>query len=687
MPYTPETGAMDLIAMDMNHYRDMRDAAVRGAGDTELKAIEDAYRKDEKRILQLLNSDGIDMKDFKREHNRVFANIVMRYPEAAKCYGFVSAETAECLREDSFRNLSLDALKSQVKKTESWYTDEEGRTHTGYSYEIEAEDGLLRDAKGRSFAYGTRRRYEPSEYTEFFSKTMKGALDEIYDRVDAGMDLDEASKNPGADSLKSKRMTSEIAAMMLDDGFDDFMVQDIMNAARSLYLDGRYQENEGCTSRQDDKGHEDEKQPGDDGREQPVDKQGKAPDKEESMIFGENNGMVVAFDSYGTPQRVYGTYQPQGFMAAGFSGDVSAIEPTFSHKDTHMMAELCARLQDDIAVNNPGIARVDIVESTVSYESAMAAKGISVTCRDFLEKSVDMKLSEDGKQLSDLIGVCLYTDAPALMKDADGNDRLVATRSLNGSMKIGEVGAVLGPGCEVKAGCFADSSVKLHNCELSAPSGKPLYISMKSELTDCKVSGDGVIANTFIKDAEIFGTFDPYHTRKECGSPQNVMSRLTIGKDGRDYFGHGQKQQDTVNPKYMKSMRGFYSEQQKARHEKELAAESEKREAERLRKQAEKEKEVPENAGKKGEEDIRSRVRAVQGMRQTKAYNDADDIEGAARRRAASTPGGMDNIRAKGVAEHIMRDGVNSSQTVDSVIQEANEYMRKSTSESMQMGS
>lgn len=694
MPYSPETAAMDVIAMDLKNYRDIRDAAKNGTPKEELDAMDAAYKEDQQRIIELAMNDGVELDDFKKAHNRIFVNMVMRYPDAAKCYGMLSPETAAFLKEKTGADFGVPDIKNQVEQTASWYTDDEGIEHTGFSFDIKNSDGLLRDANGENHLYGARRRYEPEEYTEFLKAVMKDYLDDISDNIDQGMSPEHASQSLTIKGLKSRHMTEEIMTLMMDDGLDEMDVTNIRDMVRATYLDERYKTEQARQEAQMGKSSESDSQQsqsdaGDnksnfDEKSSQINAEAGQKGHEKDVILGQNNGYMSVFDSYGTEFRNYGTYDIQDFKKAGFGGDVDKIDLTLTAKDTAALADCCARLHADIAQNNPDISSGN--DATKMYLDLMERDGTAATCRDVLEKSAKMQLSQEGKQISDLIGVCLYTDAPALMKDAEGNTRLISTRTLNGSIKLGEVGAVIEGKSRVFDMCFADASVKLTDSELSAPSGKPLYVGMSSEIRDSKIAGDGVIANTYVKDAEIFGTFDPYATRKELNVSLNLTSRLLIKEDSRDYYGHGRKQTDKISPKYMKSLREFYIEQQQGQREKAMTEAAEKREAERLRKQAASEKESGKDTGPSAEDDIRSRVKAHQGMKQTKTYNDADDIEGAMRRKAASTPGGMDNKRAKGVAEHITREGVNSSQTIESILREADEYMEAADSDSMQMG-
>ena len=84
LPYDAHTAALDRIALDMRHWRDIRKP---GLSDSEKSAIESQYALDKKDLGEMTSADGLSDEDIDAQYRQISATMVVRDPSYAVMFG------------------------------------------------------------------------------------------------------------------------------------------------------------------------------------------------------------------------------------------------------------------------------------------------------------------------------------------------------------------------------------------------------------------------------------------------------------------------------------------------------------------------------------------------------------------------------------------------------------------------
>lgn len=659
LPYTPQTAAMDEIAMDMKYYNDIRKS---GLSASEKQDIRNKYEADKNQLYNFMHEDGITVADLATENHKIVANLVQQNPEARKCFGMLG-----------YQNDSYMMLKNATKQSFATI-QENGINKTVSIYQLQ-DEGLVND-DGSPFVYrfGIVEPFSKDEYTNLLYETLNPCYFNIYENKKSSAVLQEETK----DRLKEASLIFEA---MRDDGFDDEAIKEIRKQVeKNCFTNYQMsQEEKHHNAKQNEAENNETKQEAD----EEAAWEDTTSNSDKKLGIGENVSVIYASDTKSNLGPImahtesknnagempyFGHYviQPNTFVRTK-----DEFESSLTYGDKHAFTKLIYDTMNagDVPVNSQYQHFEDIA-------TRMQKNGVQSECFNFLQNMLKMDMTENQKRIYDLVYCSMFTNAPVfeVTNSELCEASLVATRTLNDAIPLGTVGATLNNYHSVTVGpnCWADNTCYLRNTELQSPSGKPLYLGMNTMASDCKITGDGVIANTYMLETECYGTFDPYDMRKANHVKASPLSRLELESNNAQY-GVNLAKKDIVPERYaMRTLQDLYREQQMKKYQKTPKLDNVPMDEVRQR--------MIKKTEKTGAEDERIDAAEFGMQKRTELEAYAEEVQDALQKKAKGTQVLTDDKKAKHIADKLNTSGYSS--TVKDLVQEGESMMKSFTEES-----
>ena len=646
LPYTPETAAMDYVALSLKYYNDIREP---GLSEQAKDAIREQFANDKDALESAIERDDLDMNDVTIMQNRIVANLVLNSPNARKCFDLFGP----------------DANRFEMIKADSIYTQNNGYIIPDTGFDIDGSGAHL---------FKVREPYSYQSYHDMLFDCLKDTYGDTLNQKRTGAGLSDESKYQMYEA-------SVMFNAMRDDGFTDEQINSMLKWVEKDCA--KYYESQQQMQGQNQQRSHDESE-----NEQP-DKSDESP----SMRF---IGVIPQICDKSEMSKSMGSDEPDAsdsqselpVMNMGTQdGDAKGTLPYFNtfvlqpviDSDFDFDTSLSSADKDALAklVHDAGYGS-DVSELRKQIDDKTPTK----FCNDFInfmrdDMAAGKELSTEQKITCDLVRCMQCTAQPVyLLNDGLISDAsLIATRTMNGAVQLGQEGAHVKDFVHtyVGANCFADESCMISKAKMLSDSGCPLYVCMNSKLDNCSIQGDGVILNTNVKNTSISGTFDPYKMRKANGMKgKDIVQYNTLEVTSKSKDSYYSQPSDTVPEKYLQSLRAYrYELQQKYR-----ASQLEKQ-GYATTKQTMSEIDRALSSQDKEEQNKFAYKELI--ARRTENFNYADEIEAAARVAADKTPGSEDDAKAKKVAENL---DLNGAKNVRDLLRQSEQFMRQSIQES-----
>ena len=491
LPYCPDTIALLEVGLMMKFYKDFRNA-----DKADRKDVEKKYRADYDKLTQFAKDDNISRSDWTDRNHIIVANLVKTDIVCKRMFSFVYDYHAVdfSTMEHSFAS-SVDAL---------------GKVHTSSIYRMPMGGLEYKDGGSFNYRFGPRMPYTHNVYDDMLYETMRKHYGPAHRAYSSDKPEDKLYLKNSL-YMKDIQFAYEIRSLMMDDKYSKEEIDNILQAAQKrceMYYHTEVPEGiEEWLNEHPEDAHKFEKAT-------PV-KAKKHIKIEKFDSLEEVGGWIVKpsdaeYESTVICQAKYMFPQDFNFAKTLMENDYKNI----------------AQMMNDLAYSiDPGQTTY-IEENTIN----MLQKSAIRTFNEFLDKYFNVEMNESQRKAYDLLTVIPLTDAPVF----DSEFRIVATRGIPGVVEIGDEGGRLKGNSTLAPGCWIYTKSSITDTDVTGCVG----IFMRSDIKNSVIDGNGVIANTEIKNCHLTGAFNEKENRLALGSehksPVHTLKIANLDKDFGD---------------------------------------------------------------------------------------------------------------------------------------------------------